>query len=105
VIRNEQLSELLGTTPFNAELWVECDEDLPKACELYAAWCESDSGNAETWTCSTCGQLLTIQFDSCWQCGTYRKCSESTLPGSWDEASRRAEKMSSLLEDILHQSD
>jgi hypothetical protein len=103
VIRNEHLSELLGTTPFNAELWVESDDDLPPACELYAAWSATRSQPAASWECATCGHRLGMQFDSCWQCGNPRPRLGS-LPCSCDDASQRADAMSSVLDHILHQS-
>lgn len=109
VIRNEELAGLLGTTPFNAELWVERDEDFGKAGELYAAWCKPTLETVETWICLACGQRLAAQFDSCWQCSTPRPAAalpaapEFTLPDSCDEAMHRSEEMSSLLDAILHQ--
>jgi hypothetical protein len=111
VIRNEELAGLLGTTPFNAELWVERDEDLEKAHELYTAWCEPVIEPGQIWACLACGQELAAQFDSCWQCGMPRPAPASPgdaqpeLPRSWDEASHRAEEMSSVLDRILHQLD
>jgi hypothetical protein len=110
-IRNEELAGLLGATPFNAELWVELDEDFGKAHEIYAAWCEPVGDTVQIWTCLACGQRLAAQFDSCWQCGTPRSAgvpaveAEPALPGSCDEAIHRAEEMSSLLDAILHQPD
>ena len=38
---------------------------------------ETDDGKAETWTCSSCGEVLEPQFTDCWNCGTSR---ESELP-------------------------
>lgn len=109
VIRNEALSDLLGTTPFNAELWVEREADFPRARALCAAWEGPGPETGKLWICLECGQRLDVQFDSCWQCGTRRNApapafaAASTLPGSWVEANLRAEKMSSLLDAILHQ--
>jgi len=103
VIRNEELASLLGTAPFNAELWVERDEDFWKAHALYEAWCQPGIETVQIWTCLACGQPLDTQFDSCWQCGTHRSPGESTLPTSWAEALHRAEEMSSVLDAILHQ--
>ena len=111
VIRNEELAGLLGTTPFDAELWVERDEDFGKAHALYEAWCEPVTPTVQIWTCLACGQRLDAQFDSCWQCGTRRpvavarSAAQPTLPDSWDEALHRAEQMSSFLDDILHRPD
>jgi hypothetical protein len=111
VIRNEALAGLLGTTPFNAELWVERDEDCEKAQGLYKAWCEPVTETVQIWTCVTCGQQLDVQFDSCWQCGAQRPAcavasgAEPALPDSWDEALHRAEEMTSVLDEILHLPD
>jgi hypothetical protein len=105
-LRKAELAGLLGATPFNAELWVERDEDVGKAHELYAAWCAPGTETVQSWTCPACGQQLDIPFDSCWQCGTPRHwLADCVLPGSCDEASQRAKEMTSLLAAILHQPD
>lgn len=104
VIRYEERSGIPGATPFDAELWVEEDDDYAKAYELYRAWRESVPVTSEKWTCPACGQRLAAQFDSCWKCGGLRSA-QSELPGSYAEADRRAEQMSSVLSAILHQSD
>lgn len=110
VIRPDDFADLMVCDPFNAELWVERDEDFGKAEELYAAWCKPMVESVEIWTCLACGQRLATQFDSCWQCGTHRptapaSATEPTLPDSCDDAIHRAEEMSALLDAILHQPD
>jgi hypothetical protein len=102
VIRHEERSGVPGCTPFDAELWVEHDDDFAKANELYEAWCEPVPETVEAWNCPTCGQRLAVQFDSCWKCGC-RRGTKSELPCSCAEVDQRAEQMSSVLVAILHQ--
>ncbi|MBP9901486.1 MAG: hypothetical protein IT579_23650 [Verrucomicrobia subdivision 3 bacterium] len=97
---------ILGTTPFNAELWVERDEDFGPAHELYRTWCMPAIQTDSSWTCHVCGQSVEAQFDSCWKCATPRpELALGEFPASCDEAIHRAEEMTSLLDGILHQSD
>jgi hypothetical protein len=72
-IMNEQLSAALPATPFNAELWIANDDDLPKAQELCQAWLHPPTVTTGTWVCIQCGQRLRGQFDSCWKCGAKRE--------------------------------
>ena len=72
-LRNEQLSQALPATPFNAELWVANDDDFPRAQELCQAWLHPSPDSTGTWACSQCGQRLRGQFDSCWKCGAKRE--------------------------------
>ena len=72
-LRNEQLSQALPATPFNVELWVANDDDLPRAQELCQAWLHPPPGATGTWVCAQCGQRLGSQFDSCWKCGAARQ--------------------------------
>lgn len=72
-LRNEQLSSALPATPFNVELWIVNDDDLPKAQELCQAWLHPPTGDAGNWVCANCGQRLSEQFDSCWKCGAKRE--------------------------------
>ena len=101
VIRHESLSGLPGENQFDAELWVERDEDFSKANDLYQAWCEPMPQTVETWNCPGCGQRVAAQFDSCWKCGAPR-CANSHLPDSCAEAGQRADAMSSVLDGIMH---
>ena len=71
--RNEQLSQAFPITPFNVELWVANDEDLPRAQELCQAWLHPPPEATGTWVCAKCGQRLGGQFDSCWKCGAKRE--------------------------------
>jgi len=94
----------------NDQLWVEQDEDFATAQELCEEWCEPVPASAGMWACPACGKPLATQLDFCWQCGAPSQAVrsegvESILPGSWEEATLRSEKMSSLLDSILHQSD
>jgi hypothetical protein len=74
LVRNEQLFSALGEIPFlecYPELWVVDDEIWPRARRLLDSWFRND-GNAEAWTCPTCGEVLEGQFGACWQCGKAR---------------------------------
>jgi hypothetical protein len=84
-LRNEQLSQALPASPFNAELWVANDEDFPRAQELCQAWLHPPSGATSTWVCAKCGQRLMGQFDSCWRCGTKRETTANSHAGEADE--------------------
>jgi hypothetical protein len=76
LVRNEQLSQTLPVAPFNAELWVENDEDFQKAHDLYQAWIDSTPPPEGSWVCPQCGERLKLQFDSCWKCGHKRSPSD-----------------------------
>jgi len=71
-VRNEQMSQTLPAAPFNAELWVENDEDFQRAHDLYETWHHPQQGATGAWVCPGCGERLNLQFDSCWKCGTHR---------------------------------
>jgi hypothetical protein len=71
-IRNEQVSQVIPTTAFAAELCVLRDEDYPRALELCDAWKQPSSDNQQPWTCPKCEEKLEGQFASCWKCGTAR---------------------------------
>jgi len=89
-LRNEQLSQALPAAPFNVELWVSNDEDLPRAQELCQAWLRPQPGATGTWACTQCGQRLRSQFDSCWKCGAQRETSTKTKrQGESDENTSR----------------
>ncbi|HWH68611.1 MAG TPA: DUF2007 domain-containing protein [Candidatus Sulfotelmatobacter sp.] len=89
-LRNEQLSQTFPAVAFNVELWVENDEDFERAQELCETWFHPPAGASSTWTCLQCGQRLTGQFDSCWQCGTKRETSaQCNQEGEADENSSR----------------
>jgi hypothetical protein len=94
----------------NDQLWVEPDEDYATAQDLCEMWCEPVPATAGMWACPVCGKQLATPSDFCWQCGAPSQAVrserlESTLPGSWEEATLRSEQMSTLLDSILHQSD
>jgi hypothetical protein len=71
-LRNEQLSQVLPSAPFDAELWIENDDDYWMAQDLSEAWFHPPSGPTGSWTCARCGQHVGTRFDSCWKCGTKR---------------------------------
>ncbi len=69
-MRNEQLSTALGAVPFIApELWIQREEDLPKAKELLDGWLSPQSQISNSWVCPACGEKIEKQFSSCWRCG------------------------------------
>jgi hypothetical protein len=72
VLRNEQVAQAIPTTAFFPELWVERDEDHPRAVELIAAWTRHSQEGARGWTCLGCGESVEATFDSCWSCGRER---------------------------------
>ncbi|MDY6850004.1 MAG: DUF2007 domain-containing protein [Geoalkalibacter sp.] len=74
LLRNEELFSALGEIPFlecRPELWIIDEEVLPRARKLVEGWLREDQ-NHEAWICSTCGEKLEGQFDSCWKCGQER---------------------------------
>ena len=89
-LRNERLSQALPATPFNVELWVENDDDFPRAQELCQGWLHPPPGATGTWVCTKCGQRLRGQFDSCWKCGAKREPkAKLTKEGEDDENASR----------------
>lgn len=69
---NEQVAQLISSPPFQAELWVEREEDYGEAMALMEAW-QHPSPEAEAlWNCSRCGEQLSRQFSKCWKCGASR---------------------------------
>jgi len=57
---------------FQAELWVEREEDYAEALALVQAWLNPPEATATPWMCSRCGLELGGQFSKCWKCGTPR---------------------------------
>lgn len=50
------------------ELWVEDDDDFPRARRLLNEVMASDD-TAQAWTCPRCGEHIEPQFAQCWNCG------------------------------------
>jgi hypothetical protein len=73
VLKNAQPVQALPITPFNTELWVLNDDDLPHAQKLCHEWFNPGPDDLDAWVCPWCGQRLGSRFDSCWECGTKRK--------------------------------
>ena len=69
---NEQMAQVIPSPPFQAELWVEREEDYGEAMALVEAWQHPTPGPETAWTCSRCGEALGGQFSKCWKCGTPR---------------------------------
>ena len=70
--KNEQMAQTIPSTPFQAELWVENDEDYADAVALLEEWRKPTQATGASWTCSRCGEVLGSQFSKCWKCGTRR---------------------------------
>ena len=69
---NEQMAQLIPSPPFQAELWVEREEDYAEAMALVEAWQHPTPAAETLWTCSHCGEELGSQFSKCWKCGNPR---------------------------------
>jgi len=72
VVVNEQMAQVIPSLPFQAELWVEREEDYGEAMALLEAWQHPTPAAEALWTCSRCGVELGSQFSKCWKCGTPR---------------------------------
>jgi Putative prokaryotic signal transducing protein len=75
-LMNQEISQTLPLAPFHVQLWVENDDDVPRAQELCHAWLNPPPGAKGAWACANCGQGLQGQFDSCWRCGTTRAATD-----------------------------
>ena len=83
VIKNQELSQAMPITPFNTELWVLNDGDLPPAQALCRDWFAPEPEAWDTWDCPQCGHQLGGRFDTCWKCGTRREtANQLTQKGS-----------------------
>ena len=69
---NGQMAQMIPTPLFQAEVWVEREEDYGEALALIAAWQNPTPASEALWTCSRCGVELGDQFSKCWKCGTPR---------------------------------
>ena len=74
MIRNENLSTALGALPLAEgapEIWIQNDEDYPRAQEIVDGWRQAEIENHGPWVCR-CGETIEGQFTSCWNCGKER---------------------------------
>ena len=74
VFRNETLAGAMGELPMNEcwpEVWIVNDTDAAGAGKIVAAL-NSEPAPGEPWTCA-CGEVLEVQFTSCWNCGRERR--------------------------------
>jgi hypothetical protein len=73
VIKNQNVSSLMGEVPFAAaypELWVLDDGDYEKALALLRDYhTRITSVLGPDWTCAKCGEAVPSSFGSCWNCG------------------------------------
>jgi Putative prokaryotic signal transducing protein len=69
---NEQMAQTIPSQPFQAELWVENEDDFAEAAALLAEWLNPTHTTGASWICSRCGEKLGSQFSKCWKCGTRR---------------------------------
>jgi len=70
-MRNEFLSSAMGELPpaeCQAEVWVQKDEDAPRALGIL----RRPPPSGPDWTCARCGESSGPQFTQCWQCGALR---------------------------------
>ena len=68
-VKNEHLSSAMGELPpaeCQAELWVLCDDDAPRAERLLRHGPQADGA---PWRCTECGEISEPQFTQCWNCG------------------------------------
>ena len=74
MVRNEHLSMALGElapSECSPEIWIQNDEDYPRAKEIVDAWRTTEVETPDPWTCR-CGEAIEGQFTSCWKCGKDR---------------------------------
>ena len=74
MIRNEYLSMALGElapSECSPEVWIQNDEDYPRAKEIVDAWRSAGVEDHGPWVCH-CGETIEGQFTSCWKCGSDR---------------------------------
>jgi hypothetical protein len=76
--RNEEVARTIPAAPFQAEVWIENDEDYSRAQALVAEWRHPTRSEGPPWTCSKCGEVLGSQFVKCWKCGTGQHAGVST---------------------------
>lgn len=74
LIKGEYLDTLKGGVPLPEAMptvWVLKDEDEARALEVVAAYVNGAAvaGDAEPWTCASCGETHAAQFGACWNCG------------------------------------
>ena len=63
---------MIPSPPFQAELWLEREEDYGEALALMAAWQHPTPALDGLRVCLHCGEELGGQFSKCWKCGTPR---------------------------------
>ena len=69
------VSNSIGEVPFletSPELWIENDEDYPKALAILETLENAEIEVTGPWICSNCSETVEGQFTSCWQCGRER---------------------------------
>jgi len=76
VLKNAQLAQALPIMPFNTELWVVNDADLPQAQELCYDWFKPEPDDLDAWVCPWCDRRVGNRFDTCWECGTKREAAQ-----------------------------
>lgn len=79
VLKNAQLAQALPIMPFETELWVLKDEDMPQALALCQDWFHPKPGDSGLWECPKCGLWLGSRFDHCWRCSTPRDLARALI--------------------------
>jgi hypothetical protein len=70
-IFNANASSLAGELPIDAslpQLWVDRDDDAPRARQLIDTFLRASAGGPAR-TCPRCGEENPPAFDLCWNCG------------------------------------
>jgi hypothetical protein len=73
-IRSSTALDAPGAKSSSAELWVDRDDDYPRARDLFESWTKPAPHASPTWICPHCHARLAELFDICWKCGTHRAC-------------------------------
>lgn len=75
VLRNDQLVNALGDVPFTQcypEIWIQSDNDYPKAKEVLDQWLAPQGKTGTDWICEICAETVEGQFSACWKCGSLK---------------------------------
>lgn len=71
-VRSSTAMDALCAEPSSAELWVDRDDEYPRARQIFETWTQPAQHVSHTWICPKCRTKLAEVFDICWKCGTHR---------------------------------